>query len=105
EQRVVHALHATGARARRMCGGEARGIDVAVALDPCRAHDAVELDQGEALLRFLGRDQVDVKAESLRHRRRALELAPAVGRRGKSQATDAVPTRRLPGLCFELRVE
>ena len=108
DRRHAHALQqrdAAGARAGRVRVGEARRIDVAVAFDPRGADDVVELDQREELARLAAADELDVKAESFRHRRRALQFLPARGRRREPQAPDAVPSGRLARLGFELRVE
>ena len=99
---VLDDLDAARARARRVGIGEAGRVDVAVARDPRRADHAVHLDQREELARLLRRDEVDVEAESLGHRRRALELLPARLRGGEAQAARAVPSGGLAGLGFEL---
>ncbi len=104
----AHALrddHAAGARSRRVGVGQAGRIDVAVAFDPRGADDAVELDQRKELARLPGRHQLDMEAEALGHRRRALEFLPARRRRGEAQAADAMPAGRLSGLRLELAVE
>ena len=102
---VLMDSHAARARAGRVGGGEARGIDVAVALDPRRADDALELDQRKAPLRFLGRDQVDVEAEPLGHRRGTFQLTPPIGRRREPKTADAVPARGLTRFGLEPCVE
>ena len=76
----AHALQQRGAasaRTRRVRVGEARRIDVAVASDPGGANDTRRIDQRKEIARFVCRDEIDVEAEALRHRRRALELLPA----------------------------
>jgi len=48
---------------------------------------------------------MQLEVEAARGRRHALELAPALLRRGEPQAADRLPFRRLAGLGLELPVE
>src|SRR5262249_9403572 len=55
--------------------------------------------------RFVCRNQVDMEAEALGHRRRTLQLLPARLRRCKPKTAGANPTCSLAGLAFELAVK
>ena len=102
---ILDDLHAAGAGACRVGIGETGRIDVAVAGDPRGADDAGRLEQRKQLLRLPRGNEVDVKAESLGHRRRTLELLPPRRRRSETHAADAMPAGGLPGLGLELAVQ
>jgi hypothetical protein len=84
---------------------QAGRIHVAVAFDPGGAFDAFRLEQRKKLACLRRGNELDLKAEALRHRRRALELEPARGRRGEAQAPDTLPPRCLARFGFELAVQ
>ena len=105
DQNALDDAHAAGPRALGIGHGEARGLDRAVVGHEHRAHDAVERDQREFLLRLLGAERVQVEVEAARRRRHALELAPALLGGGKAQAADGLPFRRLARLGFQPSVE
>ena len=71
--------------------GELRRVDVAVGRQPGRADDAVGRHQREHLLRLVGRDQVERKAERLRPAGLAAQLLHPLLRGGQPQAAALDP--------------
>ena len=103
-----HALADGGAAGAGALGqglGQAAGVDVAVAGDEGGADHAVPGHQRKQALGFHGRDQVALEAEALGRGRHALDLEPALGRRGDPQAAHPLPVGALSGLRLQGLVE